>query len=318
MIIPDYINFKILFRTEDEICFFVSTWIHDQKLFEGMEKLLKKIKGRYKKIYAFLIPWWYKDGVSHYELLKKYTTHTTVLANSMNDNLYYKIHGINSIYCNQNCWLDSEIFNIQNTEKTYDLVINANNHEWKNHKLLTNINKEYKTLFITYDSTENDLKQYNPYKIINEIPSKYVAANLNKAKIGLVLSTKEGSCYASTEYLLCGLPVISTRSVGGRHIWYNDSNSILINNSESELRSAIHTMLNDILSYNSKQIRDKCIEKQNTFKRIFVKYLQSLLPEKEIENIVNKEFSNKMLYHIKMENLTLEYIMNHEVRSTAK
>lgn len=318
MISPNYINFKILFRSENELCFFVSTWVHDQKLFEKVESLLQTLRYKYKKIYAFVIPWWYKDGLSHYELLKKYTNHVTILANSMNDNLYYKRHNINSIYCNQNCWLDSSIYKIQDTEKIYDLVINANNNEWKNHKLLININKTYKTLFITYDTSKNNLRQYNPCEILNEIPNNEVAANLNKARIGLALSIKEGSCYASTEYLLCGLPVISTKSVGGRHIWYNENNSILINDNETELRSAIDTMLVSISKYDSKKIRAKCLDQQNTFRRIFIKYLNDLLPDRNIENIVEKEFSNKMLYHIKMENLTLEYIMNYEVCPTAK
>lgn len=317
MIIPNYINFKILFRSEDEIGFFVSTWVHNQSLFDRVEDLLKKLKSKYKKIYVFLIPWWYKDGLSHYELLNKYTTNTTILANSMNDNLFYKRSGLKSLYCNQNCWLDANVYNIYNEEKTYDLVINANNYQWKNHKLLTNINKKYKTLFITYNTTESDLKQYNPCEILNEAPNNEVAKYLNKAKIGLALSTKEGSCYASTEYLLCGLPVISTKSVGGRHIWYNEHNSIIVDNNESELETAINSMLQNIDTYNRQKIRTKCIDQQNIFKNIFIKYAQELLPNKNIETIVKAEFSNKMLYHIKIENLTLDYIMNYEICSTA-
>jgi glycosyltransferase involved in cell wall biosynthesis len=317
MITPDYINFKILFRSDDKIGFFISTWIHNKLLFEKVYHLLSQLKVRYKRLYAFIIPWWHKDGLQHYELLSKFCC-TTMLANSMNDNIFYKKSGLNSIYCNQNCWLDSNTYCINDTEKKYDLVINANNYQWKNHKLLANINKKYKTLFITYNTTENDLNQYNPCNIFNEVTNDHVATGLNQSKIGLALSTIEGSCYASTEYLLCGLPVISTKSVGGRHIWYNENNSIIIDNSESELEAAIRTMLSNIDKFNRQIIRTKCIEQQNNFRNIFIKYAQKLLPTLDIKNIVNLEYSNKMLYHTKIENLTLDYIMNYEICSTAK
>lgn len=41
-----------------------------------------------------------------------------------------------------------------------------------------------------------------------------------KSCLGGIFSEHEGACYASTEYLLCGCPVISTPSVGGRDVWY--------------------------------------------------------------------------------------------------
>lgn len=39
-----------------------------------------------------------------------------------------------------------------------------------------------------------------------------VAAALNQCGVGGIFSAEEGTCYASTEYLLCGLPVVSTTS----------------------------------------------------------------------------------------------------------
>ena len=44
----------------------------------------------------------------------------------------------------------------------------------------------------------------------------------NRARVGLILSEKEGACFASMEYLLCGLPVVSTPSIGGRDVFWDD------------------------------------------------------------------------------------------------
>ena len=310
---PNFINLKVLYRTNTTIAIFISTWIHDITLFTKIEILFNEIKSHYKNVHVFLIPWWYKDGVNHYKLLEKYTTNVTILANSIDEDLFYKRHKLNSIYCNQNCWLDASIFNIMSIKKEYDLVINANNSEWKNHHMLAEINKKYKTLFITYNTSNNDLQRYNPTCILNEIRTYRVVEELNKCRIGLALSTKEGSCYASTEYLLCGLPVISVKSAGGRQVWYDKHNSIVINPDGLELDKAIESMLKNIDTFNSVDIRNNCIKKQQMFRTIFVEQIQKILPETNIQSTIDKAFSHKMLNYIEIDNITLDYIINHEV-----
>jgi glycosyltransferase involved in cell wall biosynthesis len=44
----------------------------------------------------------------------------------------------------------------------------------------------------------------------------------NEARVGLILSEREGAVFASMEYLLCGLPVVSTPSTGGRDVFWDD------------------------------------------------------------------------------------------------
>ncbi len=45
---------------------------------------------------------------------------------------------------------------------------------------------------------------------------------INRAHVGLCLSPVEGAMFASTEYLLAGLPVVTTESKGGREILFDD------------------------------------------------------------------------------------------------
>jgi glycosyltransferase involved in cell wall biosynthesis len=49
-----------------------------------------------------------------------------------------------------------------------------------------------------------------------------VNRHLNRAGVGLCLSEKEGAMFASTEYLLSGLPIVTTPSTGGRHVYHDD------------------------------------------------------------------------------------------------
>jgi glycosyltransferase involved in cell wall biosynthesis len=157
------------------------------------------------------------------------------------------------------------------------------------------------------------LQRYNPACILNEIRTCRVVEELNKCRIGLALSTIEGSCYASTEYLLCGLPVISTKSVGGRQVWYDESNSIVVSPNGVELDKAIESTLRNIDSFSNVDIRTNCIKKQQMFRTIFIKQMQKILPSTNVQLIIDKVFSHKMLNYVEVDNITLDYIMNHEV-----
>ena len=44
---------------------------------------------------------------------------------------------------------------------------------------------------------------------------------LNQCKVGIILSEVEGANYASIQYLLAGLPVVSTKSKGGRDVFFD-------------------------------------------------------------------------------------------------
>ncbi len=48
-----------------------------------------------------------------------------------------------------------------------------------------------------------------------------VARKLNACRVGMCLSETEGAMFAAVEYLLCGLPVVSTPSQGGRDVWFD-------------------------------------------------------------------------------------------------
>ena len=48
---------------------------------------------------------------------------------------------------------------------------------------------------------------------------------LNRSRTGLCLSEREGAMFASIEYLLCGLPIVTTPSIGGRHVFFEADTS---------------------------------------------------------------------------------------------
>lgn len=53
------------------------------------------------------------------------------------------------------------------------------------------------------------------------LPTAEVVTRINRARVGLCLSAEEGAMYASMEYQLCGLPVVTTANRGGRDYFFD-------------------------------------------------------------------------------------------------
>jgi hypothetical protein len=100
----------------------------------------KNLRKTYKNIHFFIIPWFYRDGYMQANLVKEYCDSYTILANSMDEYLFYKLNKLNSIYCHHNAFLDENLFKLMDVDKKYDIVLNANNELIKKHYLLKNLN----------------------------------------------------------------------------------------------------------------------------------------------------------------------------------
>jgi len=301
----DQLNIKPFYKSDDAIYLFLATTCKGIATKSFLLQILIKLKTRYKNIHVFLIPWWYSDGVAEYKLIERHCNTVTILANSPEELNFYP-NNIPAFFCNQNCWLDNNIFTIKNSSKEYDIVLNAHGESWKGHSLISDLDNT--KLFITYG--DYDLSVFKPTKILKNISLSDVSYNLNKSKIGLVLSDKEGSCYASTEYLLCGLPVISIISKGVRDIWYNKANSIVVGK-KKELKDAIQFMLSTLQNYNPITIRNNAIELQMKFRQLFFDYIKKTYYIQDIEDIINKGFINKMLEFIDIKSVKPKDVLVH-------
>ncbi|MBR4190140.1 MAG: glycosyltransferase [Kiritimatiellae bacterium] len=60
--------------------------------------------------------------------------------------------------------------------------------------------------------------KYPAARWVEAFSGSKISCLLARAKCGLALSAVEGACFASAEYLLSGLPVVDTPSIGGRDV----------------------------------------------------------------------------------------------------
>jgi glycosyltransferase involved in cell wall biosynthesis len=164
-------------------------------------------------------------------------------------------HGFQSHYVNIGCFIDDSIFkpSVVPVAKEFDAVMNARftvsntGAELKRHYLTGQIQR-LALLDPVFATNDRELKERYCrrenclFHNVARLPHHLVAEILRRSHCGLILSELEGVCRASCEYLLTGLPVVSTPSVGGRDVWYDDYNAIIAEPTEEAVAAAVECL----------------------------------------------------------------------------
>lgn len=222
--------------------------------------------------------------------------------------------GFSAVLLNHNALLDYELFQFQsNLNRNYTAVINSRPFWWKRVYLCKGING---IAYIKGSDWAKDNTSWTEWKEINfeylaeNIPPHEVREIYKKSNMGLILSgytgentqkLAEGANYSTGEYLLSGLPVISTPSKGGREFWLNTKNCIIIEPSTLSLEKSINLCKKYLAVgfFVREKIREDFIKKANYCRHLFCNKLDSLLKDKEIsrsgENLFKDIYFHKLI-----------------------
>ena len=158
-------------------------------------------------------------------------------------------------------FVDHKIFKPLALPKIYDLVYTGRFVTFKRHDVLLNnlikLKKKgisLKVLILNYESPTNNIAYENKIRdlivnnkldveILNNLPAGEVCKCINRSKIGVMLSLKEGGCAAITEYLMADIPVLAMKSMrGGGILYFNKQCGILTGNNDlaDNLISLVH------------------------------------------------------------------------------
>jgi len=217
-------------------------------------------------------------------------------------------YGFNAILAHQNCLLDYNIFSIKNDKKLiYDMVMNCRPELWKRPFLAEKINNLAYIKGQTYDYEKYDYTKLK-CKFMNEdyISPKKVNEIYNMSYCGGIFSESEGACYSSSEYLLSGLPVISTYSKGGRDTWYDADNSIIVEPNQDDVLNAVNICIQKINNgeFSKQKIRNKHIEMSNIMRNNIINYTKYIFDLHNIDIDAyedwNKKFVNKLILNLSL------------------
>ena len=226
--------------------------------------------------------------------------------------------GFDSIYVNHNCWLDESLFSLSPiplVDRLYDIVLVTRPERWKRPYLASLVDNVAIIKGHNFRKDDYfDLSSMNPKFINSErIPPIEVHNVIINSCCGGIFSEEEGACYSSGEYLLSGLPVISTESRGGRDVWYDNSNSIIVAPSEIDVQNAVKIAKNKLISgeFDPAAIRANHVTKSIEFRKIFENKLRAILGSEHSifmpENGLGNLFKHKMIDYIKPPDLELVF-----------
>lgn len=218
--------------------------------------------------------------------------------------------GFNALEFNQNSFIDEYTFQIQDESKIYNLVMNARPENVKRPWLAMKV-PHIAAIKGKLFSPNNfwDLGQLHPDYLNQErITVDEIVTILNQSYVGGIFSEKEGACFASSEYLLCGLPVVSTICGGGREIWYNDYNSLIVEPDEYVIAQAVELLVNKVKEreIDPYQIREYHIAlalvQRDRLHRLLNEFIDDLKVEISAEQIYQKILRDWSTVH-EVENL---------------
>lgn len=158
----------------------------------------------------------------------------TFLATSATEYLRFQRAGLPTAHVANTALSDERIFRpLPDRKPRFDAIYDARFSRFKRHELAAEVPKL--ALITYYFESEPDYRAaiapiVSRAHVFNGDPDsdayrrlspEEVNQALSQAAVGLALSREEGGMYASTQYLLAGLPVVSTPSEGGRDEFYH-------------------------------------------------------------------------------------------------
>lgn len=129
--------------------------------------------------------------------------------------------------------------------KKYDAVYAATMAPYKRIELAREIQKLCFVTYVTHQKTWN-LHEFEPRLKHADYNSEFISREAvrfcyQQSQVGLALSAAEGAMFSCTEYILCGLPVVTTPNRGGRNRYLDEENSTLVPPEAGAVRKAVES-----------------------------------------------------------------------------
>jgi glycosyltransferase involved in cell wall biosynthesis len=137
--------------------------------------------------------------------------------------------GIPGALVSQNAYVNEHIFTTTGTLKSFDAVYTAQMQPFKRLHLAADVRSLFVVTYgdvLTADG-EYDLHRFSPAVAHAEFNRRWIGFSqindvYNRSRVGLALSACEGAMLAAVEYMLAGLPMVSTDCKGGRELFFDD------------------------------------------------------------------------------------------------
>lgn len=234
---------------------------------------------------------------------RHYPEHTVhFLVNSRSATDAFVQLGLPAVFCNQNGLLDERLFTVcSDVTREFDAVLNSQMEAVKRNELASEVES---LAVITYriDVQPEYFKRIRALlghaAWLNFesgdyawIPPAEMSRQLSRARVGLILSASEGANYATVEYLLSGLPVVSTRSEGGRDVFFDPDYVMVVDDDPAAVAAGVRELVARRLD--PEEIRRRTLAKVLEFRGVFIDLVQRICDEAGVARDVRAEWSER-------------------------
>jgi glycosyltransferase involved in cell wall biosynthesis len=222
--------------------------------------------------------------------LRRFPGHRIILlANSAEELRLFRKEGWESYWVNQNIFVDPHVFRpLPESIKRFDAVYDARLTPFKRHALAAHIGSLGLITYFreryhsdAYVKSTRELLSHahwfnnqgdNTYR---QLSYEEINGCLNQCRVGLCLSAKEGAMFACVQYLLAGLPVVSTASIGGRDVFFDPEHVRLVENKPEAVAEAVQELIK--LNLPAATVRRKTLERMDEHKNTLFHILQEIM-----------------------------------------
>lgn len=204
---------------------------------------------------------------------------------------FLKKEGVDAHFINQNALLDEKLFKpLPAVPKRFDAIYDARMITYKRHFLAAKIRSlslfchNWKDCPPEYaEETRLCMNHAHWYKDpfvkgpVQWFSAEQVNAMINENRCGLCLSAMEGCMYAGTQYLLAGIPVVTTRNKGGRDELFDPKHVRWVDDDPDAVAEAVNEWANQTLD--PEAIRQSVLEKMAVHRKAFVELMNRIFHE---------------------------------------
>jgi glycosyltransferase involved in cell wall biosynthesis len=221
------------------------------------------------------------------------------LTNSEKEETLFKKQGLNALFVQQNAFLNEKKYKIVSESPQFDAIYIARITPFKRHALARKIN----SLYLIGDYRESE-KEYAISTLallpeatwICKVPSFHIKNHIAKARVGLCLSQEEGAMFVSAECLLCGKPLVSTKSLGGRDALFDPAHVFIVDDNPDAVAKGVEKAVSKCFDPN--KIRARTLELISEHRSRFIKDLQRIFNEAGVKLNAEDEWQSIFIHKL--------------------
>jgi len=258
---------------------------------------MNKYKDLFKSTDYFIVAntthyheWLVNEASDMFEALGMNKSQFKILFNNEKEKDLFQKYGFNGKISNKYAWMaDQTLYKPNNNiEKKYLAIFIGRFTESNRLDLLSEIED-----LALIESNSYGLQTIEPpkntYFSKDKISNEEIRLKINESKYAVTLSEIDMAEYSICNYLLCGIPIITTNNEGGRNFWLTDLNSITVKPDKEEIKKAI-------MSYSEpriNEIREDCIAKIKEQHSEFAAIIDEILRENNIHYLNTELFTKE-------------------------